>query len=215
MFYLPIRRSRPGVGILRLLALGLMIFLYPSPGHLLNPPVYLTPPGIRAIKDPSLVIPTYDSYLNHPPEIPAYRNANGNPAKGWIAKYIGTRRFSSNQSAWVYCRVSDLAQSETWKSSKSVQPMRIWPEGTTLILEGYRGEAIRKNGARLIEILAMQKTINQREKSNKAFYSSAWCYARFTPRGDLSLPPPEVKKCHQCHSIAFYLTGDLTFTRFE
>ncbi|MBU0987310.1 MAG: cytochrome P460 family protein [Proteobacteria bacterium] len=61
--------------------------------------------------------------------------------------------------------------------------------------------------------LAMHKISNRQSNPAEAFYSANWCYARFTPQGDLSINAQKVAECHQCHSIAFQLTGDLTFTQ--
>lgn len=196
-----------------LLAVFLALFLYPTSGSLQDLPVYLTPPGLRSVKDLTVVVPATHSYLNQPPEKPAYRKASGNPAEGWAVKYIGTRRFSSDQSAWFYYRVSDLADSETLESSGNLPPLRIWPVGTTIVLESYQGDANRRNSSQLIEILAMHKISNRQNDPAEVFYSASWCYARFTPHGDLSINPQKVVDCHQCHSIAFHLTGDLTFTQ--
>ena len=202
------------LGSFTLLAVFFALLLYPVSGNLQDSPVYLTPPGLRFVKDPSIVVPASHSYPNQPPEKPAYRNATGNPAKGWAVKYVDTRRFSSDQSAWVYYRVSDMADSETLKSSQGLLSLRIWPVGTTIVLESYQGGAVRRNRTRLIEILAMHKISDMQSDSAEAFYSANWCYARFTQQGDLSINAQKVIECHQCHSIAFHLTGDLTFTQF-
>ena len=45
--------------------------------------VFLTPPGLRPIKDPTLVIPTDHYYPNKVIKLPAYRDAAGNPIGGW------------------------------------------------------------------------------------------------------------------------------------
>ena len=45
--------------------------------------VFLTPPGLRPVKDPSLVIPTDHRYPNKLIKLPAYRDGAGNPANGW------------------------------------------------------------------------------------------------------------------------------------
>lgn len=177
-------------------------------------PVYLNPPGMRAKKDPSIVIPAAKPYLNQPPQMPAYRNASGKPGDGWTRKYIDTRRFSSDQSAWIYYRTSDFLESKTAAASGGLQPFRIWPAGTKIILESYRGDAAAGTSAGLIEIVVMEKMDETCSGSAKSFYSPKWSYARFTPRKELSITPEKVLECHRCHSIAFRLTGDLVFTPF-
>jgi hypothetical protein len=194
-------------------AVFLTLFLYPAPGRLQDSSLYLTPPGLRSVKDPSVVVPAIHPYLNQPLEKPAYRKTSGNPAKGWAAKYVDTRRFSSNQSAWIYYRMSDLADAETWESSQGLQSLRIWPVGATIVLESYQGDAVGRNGDQLIEVLVMHKISDKQSDPAEAFYSANWCYARFTPQGELSIHAQKTQECHQCHSIAFHLTGDLTFTQ--
>ena len=191
-----------------------LLFLYPADAGFQDAPVYLKPPGLRFIRDISVVVPAIHSYPNQPPVKPVYRKAIGTPAAGWAVKYVGTRRFSSDQSAWIYYRISDFTDSKAAKIPQILQPLRIWPVGTTIVLESYQGDASEKNGARLMEILAMQKTKEIDGALSESFYSANWNYARFTPQGDVSLDAQKVAECHQCHSIAFHLTGDLTFTRF-
>jgi len=192
----------------------LILFLNPISGSLQDSPVYLTPPGLRSVKDPSIVIPASHQYPNQPPAKPAYRDAAGKPAKGWVAKYIDTRRFSSAQSAWIYYLISDLTESETMRSSWSLLPLRIWPVGTTIVLESYQGDAASRSSTRLMEVVVMHKINNNESASAKSFYSANWSYSRFTPEADLSITREKIIECHQCHSIAFRLTGDLIFTHF-
>lgn len=91
---------------------------------------------------------------------------------------------------------------------------RFWPVGTTLIIETYKGNAFAKEKAKLIEIAAMSK-INANENSvSKGLYPINWTYAKFMPDGNPSITSAKVHECHQCHSIAFHLTGDLVFTVF-
>ena len=175
---------------------------------------FLTPPGLRLIREPSLVIPADFNYSNRLMALPAYRDASGNPAKGWSAKYVDTRRFASDQSAWIFFRGSDLRQSvsrpEEWKQ----RAFRFWPVGTRMIIEIYQGDAFQKEKDKLIEIAAMSKLEADRNSSLKAFYPVSWSYARFKPDGNPSITSAKVRECHQCHSIAFHLTGDLIFTQF-
>ena len=50
--------------------------------------IYLSPPGMRLIKEPSLVIPADHNYANRSMPLPVYRDSSGNPATGWSDKYI-------------------------------------------------------------------------------------------------------------------------------
>ncbi len=177
--------------------------------------VFLTPPGLRPVKDPTLVIPTDHRYLNKKIKLPAYRDAAGNPAEGWSAKYVDTRRFVSNQSAWVYFRNSDLQRSVATGKDADKGTFRFWPVGTTLVVESYQGNALKRKKDNLIEIDAMAKIKEGKESSTQAFYPVKWTYTRFKPDGIPSITSAKIRECHQCHSIAFQLTGDLIFTKFK
>jgi len=177
--------------------------------------VFLTPPGLRPVKDPSLVIPTDYRYPNRLIKFPAYRDAAGNPAEGWSTKYVDTRRFVSNQSAWVYFRDSDLKQSIATGKDTEKGAFRFWPVGTTLVIESYKGNASQGGKDKLIEIDVMAKIMEGRDSSAQGFYPVNWTYARFKPDGSPSITFAKVRECHQCHSVAFHLTGDLVFTTFK
>ena len=176
--------------------------------------VFLTPPGLRPVKDPSLVIPTDHRYPNKLIKLPAYRDGAGNPANGWSAKYVNTRRFVSNQSAWVYFRNSDLQRSVSTGKDADKGAFRFWPVGTTLVVESYQRNALKRKNDKLIKIDAMAKIKEGRDSSTQAFYPVKWTYTRFKPDGSQSTTSAKVRECHQCHSIAFHLTGDLVFTNF-
>ena len=183
--------------------------------HSLAEDVFLTPPGLRPVKDPTLVIPTDDRYPNKLIKLPVYRDATGKPAEGWSAKFVGTRRFVSNQSARVYFRNSDLKRSISIENKAIRRAFRFWPVGTTIIIESYLGNSANKKSGDLIEIDVMSKIKGARNSSTKAFYPLDWAYARFKPDGKPSITTAKVRECHQCHSIAFQFTGDLIFTQFE
>ena len=117
--------------------------------------VLLTPPGLRSVKDPFLVIPAGYHYRNELVELPAYRDANGKPANGWSNKFVDTRRFASNQSAWIYFRTSDLKQLISTRNDAEQSGLRIWPIGTTLVIESYQGTAIPRSKNKLTEIDVM------------------------------------------------------------
>jgi hypothetical protein len=102
--------------------------------HSMEGQVQLTPPGIRPVKDPTLVIPTDYRYPNKLIKLPAYRDNSGNPADGWSRKFVDIRRFVSNQSAWIYFRNSDLTRSISIGNEALGRPFRFWPIGTTLVI---------------------------------------------------------------------------------
>lgn len=182
--------------------------------HSLAEDVFLTPPGWRPVKDPTLVIPTDNRYPNKLIRLPTYREASGNPANGWTGKFVATRRFVSNQSAWIYSRNIDLKRSVTVESQEAGQPFRFWPVGTTLVIESYRGNALHKKGDDLVEIAVMSKLAEDSDSSAQVFYPVKWSYARFNPDRTPGITSARVRECHQCHRIAFQFTGDLIFTTF-
>jgi hypothetical protein len=182
--------------------------------HSMEAEILLTPPGLRLIRDPSLVIPADFHYANRLIKLPAYRDPLGNPASGWSAKFVDTRRFASDQSAWIFSRNSDLQQSVSKPKERGQGAFRFWPAGTTIIIEIYKGGAFQKENDKLIEIAATSKISAERNSYSKAFYPVNWTYARFNPDGTPSITAAKVRECHQCHSIAFHLTGDLVFTQF-
>ena len=182
--------------------------------HSMAAEILLTPPGLRPVRDPSLVIPADYTYTNRSMTLPAYRDASGNPASGWSVKFVATRRFSSNRSAWIFFRHSDLRQSESKLIVGHQGAFRFWPVGTRMIIEIYEGNALQKENDKLIEIAAMLKIKADRNSFFKAFYPINWTYARFEADGNPSITSAKVRDCHQCHSIAFHLTGDLIFSQF-
>ncbi len=176
--------------------------------------VLLKPPGLRLIRDPETIIPATHHYLNRELHLPRYRSSAGVPLDGWSREFVKTRRFSSNQSAWVYYRLSDLKRTEAIQTSGEPEKMRIWPPGSTLVLEAYKGDASRIDNQNLLEIEVMTKTDSPGSPAQSLFYAVNWSYARFTPDGKSSLSAEKLSACHQCHSIAFRLTGDLVFSQF-
>lgn len=197
-------------GVCVLLILLIRVIL----GNSADSDTFLKPPGLRLINDPATVIPATYHYLNQKLKLPRYRDASGNPLGGWTREFVKTRRFSSDQSAWVYYRIFDLKRAEVIKPSGILKPMRIWPQGTTIILEGYKGKALPNIDKNLLEIELMKKVDLPGSSAKPSFYPVNWSYARFTPDGTWSLSSEKLDECHQCHSIAFRLTGDLIFTQF-
>ena len=176
---------------------------------------FLEPPGLRLISEPATVIPATYHYLNQKREFPPYRSVSGTLLKGWSRQFIKTRRFSSDQSAWLYYRPSDLKRTKVIKTSGLPGPMRIWPVGTILILEGYKGDASHPADSDLLEIEVMTKLDSTGLAGAENFFPVEWSYARYTPEETWSLSGDKLNECHQCHSIAFRLTGDLVFTPFR
>ncbi len=184
------------------------------PMLLLAEDIYLSLPGLRPVKDPTLVIPTDDRYSNRLIKLPIYRDASGHPANGWSGKFVATRRFVSNQSAWIYFRHSDLKRSVLVEKKEAGRPLRFWPAGATLVIESYRGNARHKKIDDLVEIAVMSKLVEDGDATMQAFYPVKWSYARFNPDGTPEITSAKVRECHQCHFIAFQYTGDLVFTDF-
>jgi hypothetical protein len=182
--------------------------------HSIAAEIVLSPPGLRLMKDPSIVIPADFNYTNRLIPLPAYRNLSGRPADGWSAKFVETRRFASDRSAWIFFRDSDLLRSASRRIEGKPDAFRFWPVGTTMIIEIYKGNAFQKENAKLIEIAVMSKLEVARTSYLKAFYPANWTYAKFNSDGNGATTAATVRDCHQCHSIAFHLTGDLIFTQF-
>jgi hypothetical protein len=181
--------------------------------HSTEAEVRLSPPGLRPISKPTLVIPADFSYPNRPISLPDYCDESGSPAAGWSSKYIETRRFASDQSAWIYFRKSDLKQLAVHQTAGFGSALRIWPRDATLVIEIFKGHASLRKNAKPIEIAVMSKLEVDQKPAGNSFYPASWSYARFKPSGSSFITPAKVRECHQCHSIAFHLTGDLIFTK--
>ena len=137
------------------------------------------------------------------------------PLKGWSREFVKTRRFSSDQSAWIYYRPADRERCSIIPKDGMPDAQRIWPVGATLVLEGYKGDALHEDNARLLEIEVMTKLETAPVTSIRGYFPTDWHYARFSADGTSLLPQQKLIECHQCHSIAFRLTGDLIFTEFN
>ncbi len=184
------------------------------PGRAEESKPLLKPPGLRLENEPSTVIPAFHEYPNEELRLPRYREPSGELSEGWTVKVIKTRRFSGNQSARLYFRISDLALSRAFKDSDGSRQLRIWPPGTLMILEIYNGNDSVARDSKPEEIAVIAKMDRGEGHSPSTFYPSDWSYGKFTPEGDPSLLPGQLQECHGCHSIAFHLTGDLIFTQF-
>lgn len=176
--------------------------------------IYLKAPGLRLKKDPSEVIPAPYFYANRSFSLPTYRDAAGTPAEGWSRKFIATRRFNSSQSAWIYYRRQDLRRSVLLDDGRQGKGLCIWPGGSLIVIESYEGGGPGGKARAPVEIDVLSKAEHNTASYGKAFLAAEWSYARFTPRGVRAISGARVRDCHQCHGIAFQLTGDLVFTRF-
>lgn len=182
--------------------------------HPMETEILLVPPGLRLIEDPSITLPADYHYANRLTPLPDYRDGTGNPKSGWAARFITTRRFASDQSAWIFFRMSDLQRSVSLPNKGTQAAFRFWPVATTMIIEIYQGDALQKGHENLTEIAAMSKIEADSNSLAKTCYPVSWTYARFKPDRTPAIDSAKVRECHQCHSIAFHLTGDLLFTRF-
>ena len=181
--------------------------------HATETEVRLAPPGLRPISKPDLVVPADFSYPNRSMALPDYRDESGMPGPGWSRQYVHTRRFASDQSAWIYFRDSDLKRLTLRRTAGFGSDFRIWPVGSTLVIEVFKGHASAGKTADPIEIAVMSKMETDPPAVGQGFYAANWSYARFKPDGTPFITPAKVRECHQCHSIAFHLTGDLVFSR--
>jgi hypothetical protein len=177
--------------------------------------VYLQPPGLRLVQDPLEILPSFYRYSNQSLVLPSYTDSQRKPKPGWAREIIKTRSFASHQSARLYYRTADLDRSIVFQTAGPLAKMRVWPEGALLILEVYDGDGSLMDGARPVEIAAMAKSGGHRKGSSSVIYSMDWSYGLFGPKGEPCLLPEKVEECHQCHSIAFHLTGDLIFSQFS
>lgn len=204
-------KGRPGLGLCGVIAVLVLLawaVLFAGEG-----PLYLKAPGLRLRKDPSVVIPADYLYANRALHLPHYRNAAGKPARGWAHKYIPTRRFHSDQSAWIYYRRHDLGQVVRLADGQDIGGLCIWPGGSFIVIESFQGSAPRRQAANPLKIEAMSKAGQNSPPYDKDFFAAQWSYAGFTAGGDPALDDAKVRQCHQCHAIAFRLTGDSVFTR--
>jgi hypothetical protein len=212
--------STPGQALVRMTAYGPLAILI---GILLlasllrgadEGSIYLNPPGLRLKKDPSLVMPVTYFYANRPISLPVYRDAAGEPVDGWSRKTIATRRFNSNQSAWIYYRRQDLRKSAILNHGQQGNGLCIWPGGSLIVIESYQGGGPGRQGQAPAEIDVLSKADQNTASYGNDFFVAEWSYARFTSQGERAISAAKVRECHQCHGIAFQLTGDLVFTRF-
>lgn len=178
----------------------------------------LRAPGFRLLDSPQEIVPWRYSYANRVFSVPSYRTPQGTPLPGWHIRVIATRRFFTDQSARIYYRIEDLRRGHLFPGTNPgvLAKMRIWPVGTTLVLETFSGGEAFKSGATPIFVDCIRKF--QPDASHipvNTLFAGDWCYQRFGADGKPRPMPDGAFACHQCHGAAFRLTGDLVFTEFS
>jgi hypothetical protein len=94
--------------------------------------------------------------------------------------------------------------------------MRIWPAGSILVLETFSGKTALLENAKPTAIDCIRKfKPDLASFPVSTLFAGEWSYQSFSVEGKV-LPAPEgASACHQCHSTAFSVTGDLVFTLFS
>ena len=199
------------IGILGALAGVLLVTSLPGAQP---PSMDIRAPGLRFKKDPGVVIPAPYAYTNRTLSLPQYRNSAGQAARGWSRKYVATRRFNSNQSAWIYFRPQDLNRCTILDVDQHPGRRCIWPGGSCLVVESYGADLPEGPDRPPLDIAVMVKAEKNSGPFGDVFFAAEWSYARFNAQGQRVTDSAGVADCHQCHGIAFQLTGDSIFTRF-
>ena len=92
----------------------------------------------------------------------------------------------------------------------------IWPAETILILETYSNADAYKSDATPLVVDCIRKFTPESDYFPvHMFFAGDWCYQRFNATGEAKKMVGGASACHQCHSTAFHLTGDLVFTPFS
>lgn len=180
------------------------------PGEELLPAV-----GFRLLGSPQEIVPWQYYYLNRVFSLPSYRTQQGTPLPEWRFRVIATRRFFTNQSARIYYKIKDVRHSHLFPGTNPgvLAKMRIWPVGTTLVLETFSGREAFMSGATPLFVDCIRKF--QPDAGHfpvDTLFAGDWCYQRFSADGKPRLMPAGASACHQCHGTALGLTGDLVFT---
>lgn len=183
-----------------------------------SPDEFLQITNFRLRHTPQQVVQWHYQYINRAFSMPSYRTLQGDPLPGWGRLVVTTRRFFTDQSARIYFRIRDLRQSRLFSSTSpaAAEAMRIWPEGSILVLETFSGKTALADNAKPIAIDCIRKF--RPDLANfpaNTLFAGDWCYRRFSVEGKVSPMPAGATGCHQCHSTAFNLTGDLVFTLFS
>jgi hypothetical protein len=94
--------------------------------------------------------------------------------------------------------------------------MRIWPVGAILVLETFseKGALALGTTPTAVDCIRKFKPDDVNFPVN-TLLAGEWSYQRFHVEGKLIPMPAGAGACHQCHSTAFNLTGDLVFTLFS
>lgn len=174
--------------------------------------------GFRLVDSPQEIVPWRYSYVNRVFFAPSYRTPQGTPLPGWRFRVIATRRFFTDQSARIYYRIEDVRQSHLFPSTNQGGPamMRIWPVGTTLVLETFSGTGAFISDATPVFVDCIRKF--QPDASHfpvATLFAGDWSYQRFSGERKPHPMPAGASACHQCHGTALRLTGDLVFTLFS
>jgi hypothetical protein len=91
--------------------------------------------------------------------------------------------------------------------------MRIWPVGSILVLETFSGKTALVENAKPTAIDCIRKFKPDRASfPASTLFAGDWSYQRFSVEGNVRPMPDGASACHQCHSTAFSVTGDLVFT---
>jgi len=170
----------------------------------------------RLLRAPQQIVHWSYRYLNRSFPLPRYRTPQGKPLPGWHSVKVRTRRFFTNQSARVYYRMRDLQHTSPSPASPSDgSTLRIWPVGTILMLETFKGDgALSLEQAPLAIDCSRKFQPADRLFPQQTLFAGEWCYQRFNAQGKRVPMPGGAAACHQCHQTAFSLTGDLVFTAF-
>ncbi len=157
-------------------------------------------------------------YVNRSFAMPSYRTPQGDPLPGWRNRVVTTRRFFTDQSARIYFRIKDLHRSRIFSSTSpaATEAMRIWPVGSILVLETFSGKTALVENAKPTAIDCIRKFKPDRASfPASTLFAGEWSYQRFSVEGNVRPMPDGASACHQCHSTAFSVTGDLVFTLFS
>jgi len=177
----------------------------------------LPAPGFRLLTLPDQIVNWHYYYVNRSFSLPSYRTPEGAPLPGWGLQVVATRRFFTDQSARIYYRIKDLRQSKVFSLDQTaVAPFgRIWPLNTIIVLETYAGQGALESTASPSSVDCIRKyKPSAHDFPVDALYASEWCYQRFDVNGKVLDLPRGGSGCHQCHTAALHLTGDLVFTVF-
>ncbi len=171
--------------------------------------------GFSLLDSPQEIVPWRYYYVNRVFSAPSYRTPQGTPLPGWRLRVIATRRFFTDQSARIYFRIKDLHRSRIFSSTSpaATEAMRIWPVGSILVLETFSGKTALVEDAKPTAIDCIRKFKPDRASFPvSTLFAGEWSYQRFSVEGNVRPMPEGASACHQCHSTALRLTGDLVFT---